>query len=367
MKKPAVVFILLLTAATLMAQSPQKMSYQAVIRDASGKLVKQAPVGMRISILQGSSTGTVVYTETHLASTNLNGLLSIAIGAGTSTGQFSSINWAEGPYFLKTETDPAGSTNYTINGVTQLLSVPFALYAQSANVDGSETKIEAGANIQVTGSGTIPSPYVITSPPNVYPYHNQTTITASQSWSVPPSVSKIKVELWGAAGGGGGAGTYSYSYNLNNGGNGGSGGFAEHVLNVTENQQFLVVIGIGGSAGTNAVWNSGGWHGDTDGGRGGDSWFGEIRAAGGTGGKKGSFSPYTTHGTAGTSNTGAITAYADNPQSQILNIFQGVERSYIFDRVLTSKPGKGGSNINSYSIIIPTQGEGGCAIITVLE
>jgi hypothetical protein len=109
------------------------MSYQAVIRNASNALVSNAPVKMRISILQGSTTGTAVYSELHSASTNANGLVSIEIGAGTSpAGNFSTINWGNGTYYLKTETDPNNGTNYSIVGTSQLLSVPYALNASNA-------------------------------------------------------------------------------------------------------------------------------------------------------------------------------------------------------------------------------------------
>ena len=114
------------------AQAPQKMSYQAVIRDGANALVQSQSVGMQISILQGSITVTAVYVETHSAVTNSNGLVSIEIGGGTVTvGSFAAIDWANGPYFIKTETDPAGGTNYTITGTTQLLSVPYAMYAEN--------------------------------------------------------------------------------------------------------------------------------------------------------------------------------------------------------------------------------------------
>jgi hypothetical protein len=126
--------ILLLLAFNMFGQAPQKMSYQAVIRNASNTLVANQSVGMRISILQGSSGGSAVYQETHSPVSNINGLVSIEIGAGTIvSGTFSVIDWSVGPYFVKTETDPAGGTNYTISGTTQLLSVPYALYANSAN------------------------------------------------------------------------------------------------------------------------------------------------------------------------------------------------------------------------------------------
>jgi uncharacterized protein (TIGR02145 family) len=115
------------------AQAPYKMSYQAVIRDNSNALVTNQVVGMQISILQGSANGTAVYVETQTPTTNANGLVSLEIGGGTVlSGNFASINWVNGPYFIKTETDPAGGSNYTITGTTQLLSVPFALYAATS-------------------------------------------------------------------------------------------------------------------------------------------------------------------------------------------------------------------------------------------
>ena len=93
------------------SQAPQKMSYQAVIRNSSNALVISTPVGMQISILQGSSSGTAVYVETQTPSTNANGLVSLEIGTGTViAGTFATINWATGPYFIKTETDLTGGT-----------------------------------------------------------------------------------------------------------------------------------------------------------------------------------------------------------------------------------------------------------------
>lgn len=133
MKKIVTVFAALLMSVCAFAQAPQKMSYQAVVRDASNNIVSSATVGMRISILQGSAAGTPVYEETQTASTNVNGLVSLEIGSGSVvSGTFVAINWANGPYFIKTETDPAGGTNYNITGASQMMSVPYALYA--ANV-----------------------------------------------------------------------------------------------------------------------------------------------------------------------------------------------------------------------------------------
>ena len=115
------------------AQSPNKMSYQAVIRNSSNTLVTNSAVGMRISILQTTTNGTAVYVETQSPTTNANGLVSIEIGGGTVVqGNFATIDWANGTYFVKTETDPTSGTNYTITGTSQLLSVPYALYAANS-------------------------------------------------------------------------------------------------------------------------------------------------------------------------------------------------------------------------------------------
>jgi uncharacterized protein (TIGR02145 family) len=119
---------------------PQKVSYQSVIRDATGELVKSSTVGMRISILQGSSSGTEAYVEIHSAGTNVNGLTTIEIGTGTPvTGTFSAIDWSNGPYFLKVENDPAGGTSYSIDGISEILSTPYSLYSQKAGSVDNET------------------------------------------------------------------------------------------------------------------------------------------------------------------------------------------------------------------------------------
>jgi uncharacterized protein (TIGR02145 family) len=137
------------------AQVPEKMSYQAVVRDNLNQPVTNQAIGIKITILQGSPAGTVVYTETQTPSTNENGLISIEIGGGDG---FSSINWSAGPFFLKTETDPAGGTNYTISGTSQLLSVPYALYTKTAeavnesqNLSDVLTQNNSAGNRTITG------------------------------------------------------------------------------------------------------------------------------------------------------------------------------------------------------------------------
>lgn len=125
--------ILLIFPSLLCAQTPKRLSYQFVVRNLSGMLLSETIISTKISILQGSENGTSVYTEYHDITTNVNGSGSLEIGSGTSVsgGGFESINWSQGPYFLKSETDPNGGTDYSIIGISQMLSVPYALYAEN--------------------------------------------------------------------------------------------------------------------------------------------------------------------------------------------------------------------------------------------
>ncbi len=142
MKKIITLLIAVLTTAGLFAQAPEKMGYQAVVRDAGGALITDTTVGMQASILAGSPTGTAVYVETHTPTSNANGLITVEIGTGTIvSGAFASIDWEGSTYYIKTEIDPAGGTSYTIEATTQLISVPYALLAE--NVEHKNTLDEA--------------------------------------------------------------------------------------------------------------------------------------------------------------------------------------------------------------------------------
>ena len=139
MKNIKIIVILahLLIGTLAFAQAPEKMSYQAVVRNTTNNLVTNQAVGMQISILQGSVTGTAVYIETQTPTSNANGLVSLEIGGGTVvSGNMATIDWSNGPYFIKTETDLTGGSSYTITGTSQLLSTPYALYAKTS---GSST------------------------------------------------------------------------------------------------------------------------------------------------------------------------------------------------------------------------------------
>jgi len=124
------------------AQTPQKISYQAVIRNNSGVIVANHAVGVKISILKGSSTGTPVYSQTQTQTTDSSGLISIEIGGGTG---FNTIAWANDAYFAKTEVDPAGGSNYSIMGTSQFLSVPYALQANTSSGVVNMTQLQIDA------------------------------------------------------------------------------------------------------------------------------------------------------------------------------------------------------------------------------
>ncbi|MEJ5051035.1 collagen-like protein [Chryseobacterium culicis] len=137
MKKILSLFWILTGFFMGLSQAPEKMSYQAVMRNGSGQLLVNQGIAVRVSILQGSPAGAAVYSERLTGNTNANGLISLEIGTGTVlTGTFATIDWPAGSYYLKTETDPAGGTSYTIVGTSQLLSVPYAMYAKSAGGGG---------------------------------------------------------------------------------------------------------------------------------------------------------------------------------------------------------------------------------------
>ncbi len=115
----------------IQAQAPQKISYQMVVVDENNLLVINQSLGVELQILQGNASGTAVYTETHTAITNGNGLLSLELGGGTTSDNFASIDWSNGPYFIETNIDLAGGTSYTLTGTSELQSVPYALHAAS--------------------------------------------------------------------------------------------------------------------------------------------------------------------------------------------------------------------------------------------
>jgi uncharacterized protein (TIGR02145 family) len=124
-------------------QAPQSFMYQAVVRNSTGEIIANQPVSIRVSILEGFPPGISVYTERHFLSTNDFGLATLEIGNGqVESGSFDEIHWGGGDFFLSIYIDPTGGTNFILMGTSQLLSVPFALFANN----GSEW-IKDGDNI----------------------------------------------------------------------------------------------------------------------------------------------------------------------------------------------------------------------------
>lgn len=168
--RPYIVLLFLSVNLSFMslAQAPQAVNYQAVLRDASGIILTNQNVGLQIRILQGSPVGSAVYTEEFAEMTNGYGIINIQIGTGITSDNFSLIDWSSGPYFIETSVDAGGGTTFSLMGTSQIVSVPYALYAQSAesvlndNVDDADADptnelntsvILNGANLETTDAG----------------------------------------------------------------------------------------------------------------------------------------------------------------------------------------------------------------------
>jgi len=113
-------------------QAPEGFKYQAVVRDAGNLILNNQAVGMQLTIQQGSVGGTAAYSETFSVTSNAYGLVNLEIGTGTTSYDFTTIDWGNGPYFIETAADVTGGTSYTVMGTSQLMSVPYALYAKTS-------------------------------------------------------------------------------------------------------------------------------------------------------------------------------------------------------------------------------------------
>ncbi len=112
------------------SQAPDRFNYQAVARDLTGNIIKNKPVKLKISILKNNISGVAVYSETHTTSTNSLGLINLEIGSGNEkTGTIKNIHWGEDKYFLQIEMDKNAGNNFSLIGKSQLLSVPYSLFA----------------------------------------------------------------------------------------------------------------------------------------------------------------------------------------------------------------------------------------------
>jgi trimeric autotransporter adhesin len=135
MKRIAIsLFVSIFCIVNILAQTPQSFNYQTVLRGADGIVLSDKTVELKFSIVQNSSTDEILYSELHNVTTNSLGLISLKIGKGTDvTGNFSLINWSLGQYSLKTELDLLDGSGFQAMGTTELVSVPYALHAQTAS------------------------------------------------------------------------------------------------------------------------------------------------------------------------------------------------------------------------------------------
>ena len=116
------------------SQSPQKINFQSILRNSSGEVVANKNVKLKISIQSGSMMDTTVYSETHLKTTDVSGLMSIKIGTGTVImGRFDSIKWGKAPHFIKLEADFNGGNSFVLLGTQELMSVPYAFHSNTAD------------------------------------------------------------------------------------------------------------------------------------------------------------------------------------------------------------------------------------------
>lgn len=147
MKNFIILFFFLISAISSYAQSPDSISYQAIIRDPEGALLIEQAISVRIGIYQGAADGTKVYEETHSITTSADGQMTVLIGSGTTSDSFSAIDWSAGTYFVKREIDPNGGTDYLISGSSQFLTIPYSKFSSTA---GSALDLE---NVRVSATG----------------------------------------------------------------------------------------------------------------------------------------------------------------------------------------------------------------------
>jgi hypothetical protein len=195
------------------SQAPEGINYQAVVRDLAGSTIVNSPVGLKLSLLQTSATGTVVYEESFATFSNDFGLVNVVFGGGTViSGSFASVDWSMGPYFIQVAADVAGGTNYSVLGTQQLMSVPYALYAKNAengfsgdyNDLTNQPTIPTMTSQLTNDSGFITSPNDADSDPtneiqNLVLTGNVLTITGSNSVNlstVNPPLTEAQVDAY---------------------------------------------------------------------------------------------------------------------------------------------------------------------------
>ena len=138
------------------AQAPQKINFQSILRNSSGELIGNGSVSLRISILSGTITGTSIYSETHAKTTDAGGLMSLQIGSGTVlSGVFGDINWGSSAHFIQLEADFSGGSNYVVLGTQELMSVPYALYASKTDTSALNLTSRLATKLNVTDTTSL--------------------------------------------------------------------------------------------------------------------------------------------------------------------------------------------------------------------
>ena len=184
MKKTILFLALLLLSTTSFGQAPDGINYQAVIRNLSGNLVANNTIALRIQVKQTSASGTIVFQERHSVTTSAQGLVNLVIGQGTLLGgNFSTINWAAGPYFVSLGVSFTNGTNYLDYGSQQLMSVPYALYAKNAGNQLNQWRY--GNAIPLAALGAMGDFYLNMTNGNVYYKSNATTWTLTGNITGP--------------------------------------------------------------------------------------------------------------------------------------------------------------------------------------
>ncbi|MBE0661419.1 MAG: fibrobacter succinogenes major paralogous domain-containing protein [Bacteroidales bacterium] len=175
---------------SVLPQSQPGISHQAVVRNAENQIVSNSLIGIRVSIIQNTIDGRMVYIETHSVTSNANGLISYIIGQGVTVyGKFADIEWEQGPYFIKTEVDPLGGTDYNIIGTSQIHCVPFSfvsnqslgLRLRDANDIQYQIVVDTMGNLQanrIIGTPCPSTPTVTDIDNNVY----NTLLLGDQCW-----------------------------------------------------------------------------------------------------------------------------------------------------------------------------------------